>query len=260
MESPIISYKENKKGIIRLNRPAEKNTFNLEFAKTLNKDLRAFDADKDVRVIIIEAEGKHFSTGIALDEFVDKEPHVLQRILGAMDEHNKTIAQMKKPVIASVKGYGIANGSGLAFASDLVVAASDAVFGTTAIRVGLACLGPALPLSRHVGRKKLLQLLMTGQYISAIEAYEMGLVNWVVEPGELRKKSFEVADQLIEKNPHALASIKQVVYNAAEMPYSLGVDAATNAFTQLALHPNAKAGLRAFAEKSKPTWPQDNIE
>jgi enoyl-CoA hydratase/carnithine racemase len=83
VESPIISYKENKKGIIRLNRPAEKNTFSFDFAQTLNKDLRAFDADADVRVIIIEAEGKHFSTGIALDEFVDKEPYVLQRILTA---------------------------------------------------------------------------------------------------------------------------------------------------------------------------------
>lgn len=257
MESPIIAYKENLKGIIRLNRPNEYNTFTKELAIALNKSLMQFDDDSQVRVIIIEAEGKHFSTGISLDEFKDTPPAQMRQMVSLMDQHNHTIADMKKPVISSVKGYGIANGSGLAFASDLIVAASDAVFGTTAIKVGLACLGPGVPLSRHVSRKRLMQFLMTGQYISAIEAYDIGLVNWVVEPGDLRKKTMEIADLLIEKNPQALASIKHLVYNATEQPYHDGLRCATDLFANLAMQPSAAVGLEAFMTKKKPVWPEE---
>lgn len=257
MESPIISYKESHKGIIRFNRSMQNNTFTVEFAKALNEDLLKFDSDSDVRVVIIEAEGRNFSTGISLDEFKNTSPEKMRAMLSIMDQHNHTIANMKKPVISSVKGYGIANGSGLAFASDLVVAASDAIFGTTAIRVGLACLGPGIPLSRHVSRKRLMQMLMTGQNLSAIEAYDWGLVNWVVEPGELRAKTFEVADSLIEKNPQALRAIKELVYRATELPYHEGLNAATDIFANLSMQPSASIGLDAFLNKKKPTWPED---
>jgi enoyl-CoA hydratase/carnithine racemase len=259
VDTTVIAYKEASKGIIQLNRIAEKNTFNKDLAIALNDQLKKFDQDKDVRVIIIEAEGKHFSTGIGLENFDKSDAWEMKELLKLMDMHNHTIANMKKPVISSVKGYGIANGSGLAFASDLVVAAADAVFGTTAIRVGLACLGPAIPLSRHIGRKKLMQMLMTGQFVSAVEAYDLGLVNWVVDPADLRKKTLEVADELIEKNPHALAAIKDVVYRATEMPYHQAVDVATDIFTNLSIHKNAHHGVKSFASKKAPDWPEKNV-
>lgn len=259
MDTTVIAYKELQKGVIQLNRVAEKNTFNREFAIALNDHLKKFDQDKDVRVIIIEAEGKHFSTGIGLENFEKSDSYEMTELLKLMDMHNHTIANMKKPVISSVKGYGIANGSGLAFASDLVVAAADAVFGTTAIRVGLACLGPAIPLSRHVGRKKLMQMLMTGNFVSAVEAYELGLINWIVDPADLRKKTFEIADELIEKNPHALAAIKEVVYRASELPYHQALDMATDIFTKLSVHKNAHHGVSAFNKKEKPNWPEKNV-
>ena len=259
METTVIAFKEGGKGIIQLNRVAEKNTFNREFAIALNHHLNKFEEDKEVRVVIIEAEGKHFSTGIGLENFDKTDAYEMKELLKLMDLHNHTIAKMKKPVISSVKGYGIANGSGLAFASDLVVAAADAVFGTTAIRVGLACLGPAIPLSRHVTRKKLMQMLMTGNFVSAVEAYDLGLVNWVVDPADLRKKTHEVADELIEKNPHALAAIKDVVYRATELPYHQALDAATDIFTHLSVHKNAHHGVEAFSAKKKPNWPEKNV-
>jgi enoyl-CoA hydratase/carnithine racemase len=259
VDTTIIAYKEAQKGIIQLNRVADKNTFNREFAISLNDHLKKFDQDKDVRVVIIEAEGKHFSTGIGLENFEESDSYKMNDFLKLMDMHNHTIANMKKPVISSVKGYGIANGSGLAFASDLVVAAADAVFGTTAIRVGLACLGPAIPLSRHIGRKKLMQMLMTGNFVTAVEAYDLGLVNWVVDPADLRKKTFEIADDLIEKNPHALAAIKDVVYRATELPYHQALDQATDIFTALSVHKNAQHGVSAFGKKEKPQWPEKNV-
>lgn len=102
-------------------------------------------------------------------------------------------------------------------------------------------------------------MLMTGQQVSAIEAYEIGLVNWLVEPGELRQKTFEVADELIKKNPLALAAIKETVNRAVEMPFHDAIDTATDIFTNLALHPNAKEGIAAFRNKQKPQWPEKNV-
>ena len=163
---PIIIDKQNMIGIITLNRPEEMNTFNVPFARELNDALRNMDQDNEVRAVVIRAAGKHFSTGISLSEFKDKSHKEYREFIKLMDEHNHTISRMKKPVIASVKGFALANGAGLVFACDLAVAAENAKFGTTAINVGLICLGPAVPLTRHVGRKKALEMVLTGDIIS----------------------------------------------------------------------------------------------
>ena len=184
---PILTDQKDHIGIITLNRPDALNTFSLAFAEDLNAALMQMNRNKDIRVVIIRGAGKHFSTGIALDEFKDKNLNEYREMIQVMDLHNHTIARMKKPVIASVQGYAIANGSGLVFACDLAVAAEDARFGTTAINVGLICLGPAVPLARLVGRKKTLEMVLTGDFISAAEAQRLGLVNRVVPP--------ELADQ-----------------------------------------------------------------
>ena len=155
----------------------------MPFARELNDALREMEQDPEVRVVVIDANGKNFSTGISLDEFKGKTNKEYREFIHLMDEHNHTIARMKKPVIASVKGYALANGAGLSFACDLTVAAEDAKFGTTAINVGLICLGPAAPLARNVGLKKALELVLTGDIIPAAEAQRLGLVNKVVPPG-----------------------------------------------------------------------------
>ena len=142
-EPNVIIEKEGHIGLITLNRPQEMNTFTIPFARELNDALFKLDEDPDVRVVVIKANGKHFSTGISLAEFKNKSPQEYKEFIRKMDEHNHTIAHMKKPVIASVKGFCLANGAGLSFACDLTVAAEDAKFGTTAINVGLICLGPA---------------------------------------------------------------------------------------------------------------------
>src|SRR5208337_4558293 len=157
--SNILVDRQEQIGIITLNRPQAMNTFNVPFARELNAALWEMEEDPGIRV---------------------------------MDEHNHTIARMKKPVIASVKGYALANGAGLSFACDLTVAAEDAKFGTTAINVGLICLGPAAPLVRNVGRKKALELVLTGDIITASEAQRLGLVNKVVPPDKLEEATMEL--------------------------------------------------------------------
>jgi len=184
--NPIITDKKDMIGVITLNRPEGMNTFNVPFAAGLNTALRNMDQDDEVRVVVIRAAGKHFSTGISLDEFKNKSHKEYREFIKLMDEHNHTIARMKKPVIASVKGFALANGAGLVFACDLAVAAEDAKFGTTAINVGLICLGPAVPLVRSIGRKKALEMVLAGDMISAPEAERLGLINKVVPSEELR--------------------------------------------------------------------------
>lgn len=250
----IMVNKKEHIGIITLNRPDALNTFTRPFAEKLNAALLEMDQNDDVRVIIIRGAGKHFSTGIALDEFKDKTLNEYREMIQVMDLHNHTIARMKKVVIASVQGYAVANGSGLAFACDMTVAAEDARFGTTAINVGLICLGPAVPLARLVGRKKTLEMVLTGDFISAKEAQRLGLVNQVVPPEELENATMKLARKLASKSPLALQTGKQGIYGMMDLPYHQSLDYLGELFASLCVTEDAHEGLHAFEEKRKPVW------
>ena len=253
-KNTVIVEKKDLIGIITLNRPTEMNTFNVPFAGALNDALRALDKDDDVRVVVIRAAGKHFSTGISLPEFSDKSPRELRKFLELMDEFYHTIPKMKKPVIASVNGAAVANGAGLVFASDLAVAAENAKFGTTAINVGLICLGPAVPLARHVGRKKALEMVLTGDIFSAQEAERLGLVNKVVPPDELEAATMELAAKLAQKSPLALQIGKSGIYGMSEIPYHQALDYMDELFASLCATEDALEGINAFMEKRDPVW------
>lgn len=241
-------------GIITLNRPHEMNTFNIPFARELNDALWDMEKDPSVRVVVINAAGKHFSTGISLAEFKDKSPKEYREFIRLMDEHNHTIARMKKPVIASVKGFALANGAGLSFACDLTVAAEDSKFGTTAINVGLICLGPAAPLARSLGRKKTLEMVLTGKIITAVEAERLGLVNRVVPKDRLEEATMELAGQLAAKSPLALQIGKAGIYAMQDVPYHQALDYLSELFAALCSTEDAEEGVRAFLEKREPVW------
>ena len=250
----VLVDKKDRIGSILLNRPHEMNTFNIPFARELNDALLELEADPEVRVVVIEAAGKHFSTGISLTEFKGKTPKEYREFIRLMDEHNHTIARMKKPVIASVKGYALANGAGLSFACDLTIAAEDAKFGTTAINVGLICLGPAAPLARLVGRKKALEMVLTGDILSAEEAQRLGLVNKVVPKEKLEEATFEMASKLAAKSPLALQIGKSGIYAMQDVPYHQSLDMLSNLFAALCCTEDAQEGVKAFLEKKEPVW------
>lgn len=247
----VLVEKRDQIGFITLNRPQAMNTFNVPFARELNDALWEMESDPEVRVVVIDANGKHFSTGISLDEFKGKSNKEYREFIRLMDEHNHTIARMKKPVIASVKGYALANGSGLSFACDLTVAAEDARFGTTAINVGLICTGPAAPLSRLVGRKKTLEMLLTGDIISAAEAERWGLVNKVVPNDKLEEATLELATKLAAKSPLALQAGKTAVYGIQDVNYHQAIDFLSEIFAALCSCEDAEEGVKAFLEKRK---------
>jgi enoyl-CoA hydratase/carnithine racemase len=251
---PVITDKKDMIGVITLNRPEAMNTFNVPFAQSLNSTLRDMDKDEGIRVVVIRAAGKHFSAGISLDEFKNKSHKEYREFIKLMDEHNHTIARMKKPVIASVKGYALANGAGLVFACDLALAAEDAKIGTTAINVGLICLGPAAPLVRSLGRKKTLEMILAGDILSAADAERLGLINKVVPAEDLESATMELAGKLSQKSPLALQSGKTGIYGMSDLPYHQAIDYVGELFASLCATDDAEEGVKAFLEKRKPEW------
>lgn len=256
-EEVILTRKENRIGFITLNRPEAKNTFTPEFARCLDQALLAMENDDEVMVVVINAAGKHFSTGISLHQFRDKSPGQYRRFLYGIDAFYHTLAKMTKTTIASVHGYAVANGAGLSYACDLTVAADTAVFGTTAINVGLICLGPAAPLAKLVGRKKMLEMVLTGDLYSAAEAEKLGLVNKVVAAADLEAETLQLAEKLTGKSPLALRIGKEGMNKLLDGNYHPNLDSMDDMFAALCATRDAEEGVRAFLEKRQPTWQEE---
>lgn len=250
----ILTRKENRIGFVTLNRPGNMNTFTPEFAAQLDDALWAMENDDDVKVVIINANGKHFCTGISLDQFKDKSHGEYRRFLYGIDAFYHTLAKMTKTTIAATHGYSVANGAGLAFAADLTIAAESTVFGTTAINVGLICLGPAAPMSQVIGRKKLIEMVLGGETFSATEAMNLGLVNRVVADDQLETAALELAQKLIKKSSVALRIGKEGLNRLYDDSYDRKLDIMDDLFAAICAGDEAEEGVAAFLEKRKPQW------
>lgn len=250
----ILTRTENNIGFITLNRPAAMNTFTPEFADQLDAALWTMERDKQVRVIVIDAAGKHFCAGISLDQFNGKNHQQYRDFLYGIDAFYHTLARLNTPTIASVHGYAVANGAGLSFACDMTVAAEKATFGTTAINVGLICLGPAAPMAKIIGRKKTLEMVLTGETISAVEAEQLGLVNKVVADEELQAETLKLAQKLVAKSPLALRIGKEGLRRLQDVPYHQGLESMDDLFAALCATDDAHEGVKAFLEKRSPQW------
>ncbi len=166
-------------GEITLNRPEQLNTFNTPLAGELVQALKELDAQTTVRVIILKGAGKAFCAGIDVNELAGKTAMEYKAWIEHMEKPLVTISRMSKPVIAQVQGVAAANGAGLVAAADLAIAADNARFGLTAINVGLNCIGPVVPVTRSVGRKRALELLLYGDFDKSPRSPEYG----ALEPG-----------------------------------------------------------------------------
>jgi enoyl-CoA hydratase/carnithine racemase len=250
----ILIEKKDKIGVITLNRPQKFNTFNTQLAEELNAGLRQLDEDTEIQVIIIKGAGKVFSTGIDVSEFHGKTPSEYHRWLTPMDQMHLTIASMRKPVIAMVHGFAVANGAGLVAAADFAIMAEDAKLGTTAINVGLLCTGPIIPMSYGLGKKKILEMLLSGDMIDAKEAERLGLVNKVVPAEKLEEETFAFAQKLISKSPLAVQIGKNFYYQMIDMPFRQRFALNSEVMTRLSTTEDAHEGVKAFIEKRKPIW------
>lgn len=250
----VLIEKKDKIGTIILNRPQKFNTFSTPLAEELNTALRQLDEDAEVRVVIVKGAGKVFSTGIDVGEFHGKTPSGYHRWLTLMEQMHFTIASMEKPVIAMVHGYAVANGAGLVAAADFAIMAEDAKLGTTAINVGLLCTGPIIPMSYSLGKKKTLEMLLSGDMIDAKEAERLGLVNKVVPAEKLEEETFAFAQKLIDKSPLAIQMGKNFYYQMIDMPFRQKFALNSELMTRLCASEDALEGINAFIEKRKPLW------
>jgi len=251
--SVLVSKIENI-GIVTLNRPEFNNTFSVPLAIELNHALIDFENDPCVNVIVINANGRNFCTGIDINDLAGKSNHDYLIWIELMEKMNMTIASMGKPVIASVQRIAVANGIGLVAACDLAIAAEDAKFGATAINVGLFCMGPAVPLLKSLGRKKTLELILTGDIIDAFEAQRIGLINKIVPAQKLEAETLKYAKKLACKSPLALQLGKKSFYEMEDLDYKKALDLTNNHFATLCSTEDAHEGVSAFLGKREPVW------
>jgi enoyl-CoA hydratase/carnithine racemase len=241
-------------GQITLNRPEQLNTFNTRLAEELYQALTAMESDPGVRVVLLKGAGKAFCAGIDVNELAGKTAMQYRAWIEHMERPLITISQMKKPVIAQLHGVAAANGMGLIAAADLVIAAHNAKMGLTAINVGLNCVGPVIPVSRIVGRKKALELLLYGDLVKAPEAQAMGLVNRIVPKEELDEAARDWAATLAQKSPLAIQIAKKAFYASEDLDYLKQFELMNEAFARLCTTHDAHEGVKAFFERRKPRW------
>ncbi len=250
----LVNTSENHVGTITLNSPDTMNTFTTPMAAELQQALTALDADKNVRVILLKANGRSFSAGIDVNELEGKSANEYRQWIEQMEQPLVSISKLQKPVIAQLQGIAAANGMGLIASADLVIASEKAKMGLTAINVGLNCVGPVIPVARCVGRKKAMELLLYGNIISAQEALDLGLINKVVSDDELETEALKWAEKLAEKSPIAVQIAKTAFYNAEDMDYDKQFAYMNEAFARLCSTDDAKEGVNAFFAKRSPQW------
>lgn len=235
-------------GRITLDRPEAMNTFTTGLAEDLDDALRALE-DADVRAVVVDGAGDAFSAGIDLSEHGehDAEPEY-EAWVTRMEEPFHTIADMGTPVIAAAHGHAAANGIGLVAACDLAVAADGTQFGATAPKVGLFCMGPAVPLMHALTRKRCLELILTGELIDAETAREWGLINRVAPAGEHVEAATELAETVASKSPTAVRMGKEAFYEMAGMGYHEALDYSNERFAALCATADAREGIEAFLD------------
>jgi len=241
-------------GEITLNLPDQMNTFTTGLAQDLYDALLELDRNDAVRVVLLKGAGRAFCAGIDVNELYGKTAQEYRAWIEHMERPLVTISKLSKPVIAQVQGVAVANGMGVVAACDLAIAAENAKMGLTAINVGLNCVGPVIPVSRSIGRKKALELLFYGDLLKAPEALDLGLINRVVPKENLDTEALAWAESLAKRSPVAVQIAKKAYYAAEDMNYDKQFEYMNEAFARLCTTEDAKEGVSAFFEKRKPEW------
>jgi len=241
-------------GAITLNSPKTINALSRNMILELTAALESFRADASVKVIIIKANGKHFCSGHDLKEMVGGSLSEYKAIFEHCNRMMMLIHEIHQVVIAQVRGVATAGGCQLAAMCDMVVAADNARFGTPGVKVGLFCTTPMIALTRAVGRKLAMEMLVTGRLISAEEAERHGLVNRVVPEADLDKATMDLALGVAEASPLVLAIGKRAFYDQIELDEPRAYQYGGNVIILNLMAEDAQEGIKAFLDKREPTW------
>lgn len=239
-------------GVLTLNRPKQRNPLSVGTMREVIAGLLALSAD--TKVIVIRAEGPVFSAGHDLREMIGRTLDEERAIFETCNEMMRTVQSIPQPVIASVQGAAVAAGCQLVASCDLAVAATDAEFGTPGVRIGLFCSTPMVAVSRAIGRKRALQMLLTGENIDAQTAMEWGLVNFAVEPGVLETETTKLAARIAEASPATVRIGKEAFYRQVDLPQDTAYAAMAETMAANAMIDDAQEGMSAFVEKRQPQW------
>ncbi len=239
---------------ITLNRPDKRNALSLDLLRELTAALRAASARPEARVIVIQGTGPAFSAGHDLSEMIDREEAFLAELFRECTVMMETIHELPQPVIAKVHAIATAAGCQLVAACDLAVAAEGARFGTPGVKIGLFCSTPMVPVSRAVGRKRAMEMLLTGETIDARTALDWGLINRVVAPEELDAEVSKLVEAIARSSSATVATGKQAFYDQVDRSEHEAYEHVQDVMTGNALDYDAQEGMTAFLEKRAPTW------
>ena len=239
---------------VTMNRPQKRNALSLEHMTELIECFREIGRNREVAVVILRGSGPAFCAGHDLSEMVGGTAGDYRHIFDVCTVLMETIQAIPQPVIAQVHGIATAAGCQLAATCDLVVATEDARFATPGVKIGLFCSTPMVALSRAVGQKKAMEMLLTGDPISAQEAKEVGLVNRVAPADELESAAHELAGRIAAASSFVVGIGKQAFYRQIEMPQPQAYAYAKEVMSLNALAADAQEGMCAFLEKRRPQW------
>jgi enoyl-CoA hydratase/carnithine racemase len=241
---------------LTMNRPERRNALSVEHMAELVAAFRAIGQDREVAVAVLKGSGTVFCSGHDLGEMVGGTPEALRREFELCTTLMETIQAIPQPVIAQVQGVATAAGCQIVATCDLAVAADDARFATPGVKIGLFCSTPMVALSRAVGRKRALEMLLTGDWVSADEAVRNGLINRAVPAADLERETLALAEKIAQASRYVVGIGKQAFYRQIDLPQDQAYAYATNVMALNALAHDAQEGMCAFLEKRQPTWEQ----
>ena len=255
---PAVLHTRDERGVhnLVLNRPATFNALSEEMLAALQAALDAVALDASARIVVLSAQGKAFCAGHNLKEMrAQPELAYYQKLFAQCTRMMLSIQNLPVPVIAKVQGLATAAGCQLVAQSDLAVAASQATFGVNGIDVGLFCATPSVPLVRNMPAKQAMEMLLTGEFITADEAKARGLVNRVVPLDALDAEVEKMVQAVLSKPREAVAMGKALFYKQRETGIEAAYQLAGQTMACNMVHPVAQEGVQAFIEKRKPQWP-----
>jgi enoyl-CoA hydratase/carnithine racemase len=240
---------------LTLNRPDARNALSLGLMEALDTELAAIARDRVTKAVIIAANGPAFCAGHDLREIrATPTRAAYEQVFALCSRLMQRIVRLPKPVIAQVHGVATAAGCQLVASADLAVAADTARFATPGVDIGLFCSTPMVALSRSIGRKPAMEMLLTGEFVAAARARELGLVNRVVPAADLPAATLALATQIASKSGLTVAIGKEAFYRQAEMDLSHAYEYASEVMTRNMLANDAAEGIDAFLAKRPPQW------
>ncbi len=239
-----------------LNSPETRNALSLQVIHAIMKFLDEISSDPDVRVVILRGEGPAFCAGHNLKDMVnpDADLHYYRELFTTCSRMMQQLHRIPQPVIAQVQGIATAAGCQLVAACDLAVAETGARFAAPGVKIGLFCSTPMVPLVRVIGRRRALEMLFTGRFVTAQEALEWGLVNRVVPADRLAEETVQFAESIAGYSRFTLAFGKETFYGQVDLDEKGAYSLAKEAIAFNCLSDDAQEGMRAFVEKREPVW------